>query len=68
MLGLLTGVCSLAAASGAALLSWTLARTGSFDTFLVTVGTAVVMGAFLLLTLRKEPQEEEDASGEPVPA
>ncbi|AOR76981.1 MFS transporter [Novosphingobium sp. 11B] len=67
VLGLLTGVCSLAAASGAALLSWTLARTGSFDTFLVTVGTSVFAGALLLLMLRKGPQVEE-ALGEPVPA
>lgn len=67
VLGLLTGVCSLAAASGAALLSWTLARTGSFDSFLVTVGTSVVAGALLLLMLRKGPQVEE-ALGEPVAA
>ncbi|MFT4054169.1 MAG: MFS transporter [Novosphingobium sp.] len=67
VLGLLTGVCSLAAASGAALLSWTLARTGSFDSFLVTVGTSVVAGALLLLMLRKGPQVEE-AMGEPVAA
>ncbi|MEE4453859.1 MFS transporter [Novosphingobium resinovorum] len=67
VLGLLTGVCSLAAASGAALLSWTLARTGSFDTFLVTVGVSVLAGALLLLMLRKGPQVEE-ALGEPVPA
>lgn len=67
VLGLLTGVCSLAAASGAALLSWTLARTGNFDSFLVTVGTSVVAGALLLLMLRKGPQED-DAGAEPVPA
>lgn len=66
VLGLLTGVCSLAAASGAALLSWTLARTGNFDAFLVTVGTAVVLGALLLLMLRRAPVEE--VVGEPVPA
>ncbi|PNU01916.1 MFS transporter [Novosphingobium guangzhouense] len=66
VLGLLTGVCSLAAASGAALLSWTLARTGSFDSFLLTVGTSVVAGALLLLMLRKEPQTEE-ALPEPQP-
>jgi predicted MFS family arabinose efflux permease len=66
VLGLLTGVCSLAAASGAALLSWTLASTGTFNTFLVTTGTAVFVGSLLLLMLRGAPHEE--AAGEPVPA
>lgn len=57
VLGLLTGVCSLAAASGAALLSLTMARTGSFDTFLVITGTAVLAGSLLLLMLRRAPEE-----------
>ena len=51
VLGLLIAVTSIAAASGAALLSWTLALTGTFNTFLVTTGIAVIAGSILLLLL-----------------
>lgn len=67
VLGLLTGVCSLAAASGAALLSVTLARTGSFDMFLVITGTSVMLGSLLLLMLRRA-LKPENLLGAPVPA
>lgn len=66
VLGLLTGVCSLAAASGAMLLSLTMARTGSFNTFLVITGTSVLVGSLLLLMLRRAPKEA--VLGEPIPA
>ncbi|KMS54926.1 sugar phosphate permease [Novosphingobium barchaimii LL02] len=66
VLGLLTGVCSMAAASGAMLLSLTLARTGSFNTFLVITGTTVLIGSLLLLMLRRPAQI--DVAPEPMPA
>ncbi|MFC0202753.1 MFS transporter [Novosphingobium soli] len=66
VLGLLTAACALAAASGAAFLSWSLARTGSFDTFLVAAGTGVVTGSLLLLMLRRRP--EAALRGQPVAA
>jgi hypothetical protein len=48
------------------LLSLTMARTGSFNTFLVVTGTSVLVGSLLLLMLRRAP--EEDVLGEPVAA
>lgn len=57
VMGLLTSVMSASASLGALLLSWTLARTGGFDLFLVIVGTSVIIGAALLLKLRGMPEE-----------
>jgi MFS family permease len=51
VLGLLTASMSFSTASGAALLSITLAQTGGFELFLVIVGTAVLVGAASLLLL-----------------
>lgn len=51
VLGLLTAVMSFSTAAGAALLSFTLARTGGFELYLVIVGTAVLAGAASLLLL-----------------
>lgn len=51
VMGLMTAAIAFSAASGAAYLSWTLARTGNFDMFLVTTGTAVLAGSALLLLL-----------------
>ncbi len=61
VLGLLTGVCSIAAASGAMFLSWSIARTGSFDQFLVLTGSAVILGALLLLLLRHANESESES-------
>lgn len=51
VMGLMTAVISFSTASGAALLSWTMAETGSFDRFLIITGTSVLIGATLLLRL-----------------
>jgi MFS family permease len=51
VMGLLTCAMSASTASGAALLSATLAATGRYNLYLVIVGTAVLVGAALLLLL-----------------
>ena len=51
VLGLLIAVSSVAAASGAMFLSWSLAGSGSFNPFLILTGSAVILGALLLLLL-----------------
>jgi MFS family permease len=53
VMGLLTAIMSLSTSLGAGLLSLTLARTGGYDLFLVISGTAVIVGATLLLFLRR---------------
>lgn len=53
VMGLLTAIMSLSTSLGAGLLSLTLARTGDYDLFLIISGTAVIVGATLLLALRK---------------
>ncbi|VWX54238.1 MFS transporter [Novosphingobium sp. 9U] len=60
-LGLLTAAMSLSTASGALLLSYTLARTGSYDLYLRIVATAVLAGAALLLLLDGRRKAEEVA-------
>lgn len=60
VLGILSATCALSAASGAVFLSWTLARTGTFNLFLVSTGTAVILGAFLLLFLGRGSASHED--------
>jgi MFS family permease len=70
VLGLMTAVMSFAAAVGAGLLSFTIARTGGFDLFLVIVGTTVIAGAALLLLLRgtgSAPDEAARKEEEAVP-
>lgn len=63
VLGLLISVTAFAAASGAAFLSWTLARTGHFNQFLATTATTVVIGSMLLLLLgRTDARSSERAS------
>ncbi|MBU6268843.1 MAG: MFS transporter [Sphingomonadales bacterium] len=68
VMGLLTTAMSFSTASGAALLSFTMARTGGYDLYLVIVGTCVLAGASLLLTLGRghEPTAEEKAIEETV--
>ncbi len=51
VMGLMTFATSFSTASGAALLSVTMARTGGYETYLVIVGVAVLMGSALLLML-----------------
>lgn len=51
VMGLLTFATSFSTASGAALLSVTMARTGGYELYLVIVGIAVLAGAALLLLL-----------------
>lgn len=61
VMGLLTAIMSLSTSLGAAYLSWTLARTGDYVLFLLTTGTAVVIGATMLLLLRRIPPESAAA-------
>lgn len=65
VLGLLTAAMSFSTATGAALLSYTLAKTGGFDLFLVIVGCAVLLGAASLLTLggKRESAASPTAGG-----
>lgn len=51
VMGLMTAAIAFSASSGAGYLSWTLARTGNFDMFLITAGIGVLLGAALLLLL-----------------
>lgn len=51
VMGLLTCGISFSTASGAALLSVTMAATGGYDLYLTMVGVAVLIGASLLLLL-----------------
>jgi predicted MFS family arabinose efflux permease len=53
VMGLVTGAISASAAGGAALLSLTMGSAGDFDRFLQISGTTVLVGAALLLTLRR---------------
>ncbi|MCJ2180299.1 MFS transporter [Novosphingobium album (ex Hu et al. 2023)] len=51
VLGLLTAAAALSNGGGALLLSWSLARTGHFNQFLLIAGTGVLLGSSLLLLL-----------------
>lgn len=68
VMGLLTCAMSVSTASGAALLSITMARTGGYDLYLVIVGTAVLIGASLLLLLGREPDHAARVAKETAPA
>lgn len=57
VMGLMTACMSASTALGASLLSVTLASTGNFNLYLVIVGTAVVVGAGMLLLLGRGEQE-----------
>lgn len=63
VLGMLAAGISFSTASGAGLLSITMARTGGYDFYLWLVGTAVLAGSVLLLMLGKghKPKAEEAA-------
>ena len=56
VMGLLTCAMSFSTASGAALVSYSLATTGGYDLYLVICGTAVLAGASLLLLLGRTPK------------
>lgn len=56
VMGLLTCAMSVSTAAGAALLSVTMARTGGYELYLVIVGTAVMIGAAMLLLLGRQPE------------
>jgi predicted MFS family arabinose efflux permease len=56
VMGLLTCAMSFSTASGAALLSITMAKTGGYDLYLTIVGVAVLIGASLLLLLGRTPE------------
>lgn len=68
-LGLLTAAMSFSTASGAMLLSLTLARTGGYELYLVIVGCAVLLGAasILLLGRGRAPDPESAAIEEGIP-
>jgi MFS family permease len=61
VMGLLTATMSLSTSLGAAYLAWTLTRTGNYNLFLVTTGIAVIIGASLLLLLRRDAQASATA-------
>jgi predicted MFS family arabinose efflux permease len=63
VMGLLTAVMSISTAAGAFLLGKTMERTGGhFDMYLMIVGTAVLIGASLLLLLGRVRGGEESAA------
>jgi predicted MFS family arabinose efflux permease len=68
-LGLLTAAMSFSTASGAMLLSLTLAKTGGYELYLVIVGCAVLLGAasILLLGRGRTPSPEAVALEAGVP-
>lgn len=66
VMGLMTAAIATSAASGAAYLSWTLARTANFNLFLVTAGSAVLIGSALLLLMGR--RQVHEAVPEAVPA
>jgi predicted MFS family arabinose efflux permease len=72
VMGLLTFATSFSTASGAALLSFTMSRTGGYNLYLVICGVAVLVGASLLLLLGRgrEPTVAEQTAeqAEPVQA
>jgi predicted MFS family arabinose efflux permease len=68
VMGLLTCAMSFSTASGAALLSVTLAVTGGYELYLVIVGAAVLLGASLLLLLGGSERAAARARAESVPA
>lgn len=61
VMGLVTGAISMAAASGALLLSLTLKSTGHYDTYLLICGAAVLVGSAMFLLLPRT------ATAAPVP-
>jgi predicted MFS family arabinose efflux permease len=70
VMGLMTMTISLAAATGAALLSLTLRLTGAFDIFLFGTAAATLVGSLMFLLLPKKPPEPEveDAAVQPAGA
>ncbi len=58
VMGLLTAIMSLSTSLGAGLLSWTLTRTGNYNLFLIISGTSVIVGATMLLALRRDKQPD----------
>jgi MFS family permease len=56
VMGLLTCAMSFSTASGAALLSLTMAETGGYNLYLTIVGVAVLIGSSLLLLLGRTPE------------
>lgn len=60
VMGLLTCAMSFSTAMGALLLSVILAKTGGYELYLVIVGTAVLVGASLLLLLGRQSGEGFD--------
>lgn len=69
VMGLLTCAMSFSTAMGAVLLSVTLAKTGGYELYLVIVGTAVLVGASMLLLLGQDADEgaHDEGHGAPTP-
>jgi predicted MFS family arabinose efflux permease len=63
VMGLLTFAMSFSTASGAALLSMTLDRTGGYELYLIIVGIAVLVGSSLLLLLGPSRPQHVVAAG-----
>jgi len=69
VMGLLTCAMSFSTAMGAVLLSVILAKTGGYELYLVIVGTAVLVGASMLLLLGHDADEgaHDEGRGAPTP-
>jgi predicted MFS family arabinose efflux permease len=66
VMGLITAITSASTSIGAILLGYTLSTTGNFNLFLLITGTAVVLGALLLLLLGRNEKRDEEAHPVPV--
>jgi MFS family permease len=66
VMGLLTCAMSFSTASGAALLSVTMAATGGYDLYLIIAGVGVLIGASLLLLLGRTPEAIAFRAAEPA--
>lgn len=65
-MGLITAITSASTSIGAILLGYTLSTTGNFNLFLLITGTAVVLGALLLLLLGRNEKRDEEAHSVPA--
>ena len=66
VMGLITAITSASTSIGAILLGYTLSTTGNFNLFLLITGTAVVLGALLLLLLGRNEKRDEEAHSVPA--
>lgn len=68
VMGLLTCAVAVSASAGAAILSFTLERTGGYNFYLVTSACAVLVGAGLILLIGTPRAEPHSSGTSPDPA